>query len=683
MYKQLLHITGCCLAFLAQSAIAVDGPTPPDDLFFSELPTVLTATRLSQPAENIPGPFTIIDREMIDASGAVNIADLFRLVPGFQVAHALGHRHSVATNGMTGSWPRRLLVMIDGRSVYTSLLSTVDWNDLTVELDDIERIEVFRGPNAPAYGANAFLAVINIITRLPFQDKGFFIKGMVGDIDSRYAMLRYAGGMKNYKQRVSLSYNENSGYPGDVVDDSNVGKLSYRADYTPNSRDVVELHLGYASSDNGTSYWDLNDAFNLALEPVREYQNKTHNQMIKWVRNQNTTDSLQLQFYHNHTSKTDEYIVEDPAAAAFGVAPFPAAYIHATSERYDLEASQTLQLSDELRLVWGGGLRQDRMMTKPWTDSDETFENFSKRLFSNLEYSPTPRHVFNLGLMGETSEISDATLSSRVAYNYHVDNQNTLRINATRGYRQLSLFEENLLFVIRDGNNNVIDVAFGWDAFPLHAEKITAYEIGYLMNNSSNSLQLDTSIFLHELEDLVTSFWNDAYSNPLDAATVDPGTAESATNDGHAKIVGLELQLKWHPTRQTMLNLTHSVAHMEGQEVAGIDSAGVKTFRDTGNDTSKQFTPAHTSSLLLSHSFDGGWTASGAWYRVDNMEWGDIGEPVPAYDRLDLRLAKTFNWGRSKAKLELVGQNLNQEHIEFEERSVFDRRRYIKFSMQF
>jgi iron complex outermembrane receptor protein len=113
-----------------------------------------------------PGAVSIIDRAMISASGARNIHELFRLVPGFQVGMHTGNQPLVGYHGLSDEAPRRMLVQVDGRSVYSPyFIAGVEWNQIGVDIDDIERIEVFRGSNSATYGSNAFLGVANIITR--------------------------------------------------------------------------------------------------------------------------------------------------------------------------------------------------------------------------------------------------------------------------------------------------------------------------------------------------------------------------------------------------------------------------------------------------------------------------------------------------------------------------------------
>lgn len=150
------------------------GPAMGDDLFIdnSDLPQVLTATRLKQSPAAVPGSMTVLDSELIRASGARDIPELLRLVPGMMIGYGAGNQPTVNYHGSNASEARRMQVLIDGRSVYRAGLATVDWSDIPLAMEDIERIEVFRGPNTVSYGANALMAVVNILTRNPADSHG-------------------------------------------------------------------------------------------------------------------------------------------------------------------------------------------------------------------------------------------------------------------------------------------------------------------------------------------------------------------------------------------------------------------------------------------------------------------------------------------------------------------------------
>lgn len=141
------------LGLLALDARAERGEADP---FFGAIPMVLTASRLAQSPLDAPAPVTVIDREMIVASGFNEIHDLLRLAPGFLVADHPDGPPAVASHGLGDAHARRIKVMVDGRTINSPLWGNVIWDNLPLRVDDVERIEVVRGPNGAAYGVNAF-----------------------------------------------------------------------------------------------------------------------------------------------------------------------------------------------------------------------------------------------------------------------------------------------------------------------------------------------------------------------------------------------------------------------------------------------------------------------------------------------------------------------------------------------
>ena len=159
------HQLGLSIAVMGFASIV----SAADDMLFADqdMPMVFSATRLKQAIADAPASMTIIDRQMIAQSAARELPELLRLVPGMVVGYESGWDAFVGYHGTSADKSRRMQVLVDGRSIYQPILAYVDWLGLPLELDDIDHIEVIRGPNAAAYGANSFLGVINIITRHP------------------------------------------------------------------------------------------------------------------------------------------------------------------------------------------------------------------------------------------------------------------------------------------------------------------------------------------------------------------------------------------------------------------------------------------------------------------------------------------------------------------------------------
>lgn len=175
------------MAFAAQAA--------DEEAYFSDLPVVASVSRLPQPLADAPTAVTVIDREIIKASGARDLNDVFRLVPGFQTYPNNTDAARVTYHGLTDEdFSPRVQVLIDGRSLYSPLFRNgVNWATLPVAIEDIERIEVVRGSNSASYGSNAFLGVINIITVDPSLVRGFSVSTNHGNQGVRDYTLRTGG----------------------------------------------------------------------------------------------------------------------------------------------------------------------------------------------------------------------------------------------------------------------------------------------------------------------------------------------------------------------------------------------------------------------------------------------------------------------------------------------------------
>ena len=245
-----LRMSVLSIGMICTNAWAADYTSEQD--YFQELPIVLSASRLSQPISETPNAMTVIDREMIVASGFRNIADLFRLVPGMYVGYDDGHPPFASYHGMTDQYARRMQVLVDGRTVYLPPVGGVDWLDIPLHLDDIERIEVIRGPAAASYGANSLQGVISIITRDAASMNGAAVSltrgsGGISDVSAR---LGESGDDLDY--RVTLTNHMDDGHDLQVLNDSSsTRQINLRGNYRFNMQDSIDFQFGYSDGVRG------------------------------------------------------------------------------------------------------------------------------------------------------------------------------------------------------------------------------------------------------------------------------------------------------------------------------------------------------------------------------------------------------------------------------------------------
>jgi iron complex outermembrane receptor protein len=636
-------------------ATAASAETPvTEDLFLAEVPQVLGATRLRQPLSETPAAVTVIDRQMIEASGIHKIPDLFRLVPGFQVGHDGNHWTTVTYHGLGDNYSRRMQVLIDGRSVYTPAFGGVVWADLPLVIEDIERIEVIRGPNGVAYGANSFSAVINIITRQPTAGAGAMLKYQHGDLDTRRAIARVDSGTERFRYWISAGYSEDDGYPHSRIPDSQrTSTANFRGEYVANTRDSIDIQLGYAGGprDDG----ETGDAGS----PPRERQVDSNFQQLIWRRALGADEEVRVNFYHTLHRSSDTY------DATFDIPPpVPATVVEdLKTERYDLELQHTLHLGADTRLVWGAETRRDGVTGSGWFGTESTLTSDLWRLFANAEWRFTQDTIANIGAMYEHNDISGGDVSPRLAVNHHLTPDNTLRAIYSRAYRSPSTIESS-------ADTQLCTSAFGPTmCFPiavadtrLEPERIDSVELGYLGALLERTLTLDLKIYREQIRDVIT--WT---SNP---------SGIRFRNDGEANTKGWETQIEWRPIRETRLIFSHAYAHQRGRFLSQLSPP---TYQE-----SYRSTPVHTTSALLVQQLPYGFEASAAYYRFDNMRWLDQGSDDDTNDvnTIDARLAYKLRGRGFRGTIAAVGQNLTGDYFDYRNAWVNDKRFYLSVSVE-
>ncbi|MBI3897771.1 MAG: TonB-dependent receptor [Gammaproteobacteria bacterium] len=648
------------LSLLVQAADAETSATPElsEDAFIGELPIVLTATRLAQPKSETPAAITVIDRDMIRASGARQIPELFRFVPGFQIGYSNGHLPTVTYHGLSDENSRRMQVLIDGRSIYSPLFGGVFWYELPLAVDDIERIEVIRGPNAATYGANAVHGVINIITRHPSQDVGSFVKINDGGHDIFDGTVRYGTSGPNHHTRVTAGYRADDGIDG-RPDTSRVPFVNARSDLLLDNHDSLELQFGAseARAENGIS--------NDTVSTPRDTEANTSYQLLRWSRRLAADQELAIQLFHNYRKYDDNFLAQPlNLGPPIGIVRVPVSF-DSFEERYDLELQHTLQPFDDWRLVWGAGTRLDRVRSQTWFNTGDTIENHLHRFFANAEWHALPQTFINAGAMVEKTDLTDTEVSPRLALNHHLTPQHTLRLAASKAARTPVLLEVRgdekffynglLLEHNIDGNEN------------LASESMESYEAGYLGQLLANRLLIDVRIYRDRLHHMITEYVVPA---------ADPeGQAFSFRNEGDVIVDGIDTQIDWHVDTKTRLSV--GLAYMDADSsVIGADAVRNQTNRASS-------VPRHTISLLASHQLADAWSGSVAYYRVDDMLWMGDGDQIEDYARVDLRLAHQLRCNELRGELALVVQNaLDNEYVDFREENIIGRRVFVSFSAQ-
>jgi iron complex outermembrane receptor protein len=672
-------ITGFFIsALLTVNATAQELVT--EENLFDEIPIVLSASRLAQPITEAPAAVTIIDQEMIEASGARNLVDVFRLVPGFVTANWNGHRAIVAPYGMADAFSRRMQILIDGRSVFKPDFGGVTWSDLPLALEDIEKIEVVRGPNAVTFGANSFLGVINIITKSAAAIRGTHIKYTTGRQDTADTLLQYGSADKDLDYRLTLSRQKDTGFV-DINDSRKASFFNGRLDYRASNNDTINFQFGVSGGELGEGDGAITD-------PVREERINSHFQHIRWTHLSDTTGEYSLQYYHNYHESKDSFSIDLVIDPGFGPVTIPGLLFDydITSERHDVEFQHKIEFGDYLRLVWGLNGRQDSITAERIFNTASELENNLWRAFVNTEWRLSNSLLIHAGTMLENTSITDKELSSRVAVNYHITPQHTIRVSYSEATRNPVLVEEKAdwrvcalgldptcsQFVALPPPYNIFPPVSSYDIVSrasggLVPEKIVTREIGYL-SQLTNSLYFDIRFSHSDIRHLID--WVDTTF----ADDFDPPAIDYISRDVTDVLDTVELQASYSPSENDRLLL--SFAHLD------IDSG-----RDTNKRDYTSSVPRKTGSLLVMHNFQDGFKGSIGYYFLDELKHLDssglITFKMEERKQLDIRLSKQFSIGGSEAEFSGVIQNILDDYIEYNGNNLVSTRYYLSFGLKF
>lgn len=664
--------------FMAAARAAEEAPAavpavPTEVDFLGEIPIVLFASRLNQPLTEAPAAVTIIDRDMIKASGALEIAELLRLVPGFQVGYASAVSPSVTYHGFADTQPKRMQVLIDGRGTYLPTLSDVQWGTLGVSIEDIERIEVVRGSNGPAYGSNAFVASINIVTRQPFENHGTQVQITQGSLDTRKAMVRYAAAHGPLEYRVTGEYRQTDGFPG-YQNSEHSRSMALRSTYALSGASMLEFDAGIVNRDSSVPKYES------GFDPPRQADQQNDFLLARWRHSLPSQQEVHVQFYYNHYRAKDWYTV-GPLSTLFNVPPavIPVLFngqpdqtirlagYDGDGQRADLELQYRSGQIADWRFAFGGSIRLDRY-SSPWLGERDPKYNASQRIFGQAEWRIAPNLLVNLGTMTEHDSMVGTHTSPRIALNYQLTPTQALRASRMRAYRSPSMFENYVDGKSYFNDGSVIESLVHSDA-TLRAERLDAWELGYVIETGHFSF--DIKWFREKLRDLIANAYDYTYPEP----NIHNG-AYVYVNDGQTDTHGIEGGMKWRPAKETLVALNAAYARRTGEWANIAPSLQYDNLRDT--------VPMHTVSALLSQGFSGHWNASLAVYHMDRMEWLGMGETVDGYDRVDARVAKGLTLSSAKIDVALIVHNLfDNSYVEFRSLNDVERRVYLQLDTQF
>ncbi|HEV7512704.1 MAG TPA: TonB-dependent receptor [Candidatus Acidoferrum sp.] len=613
---------------------------PLKQLSLAQLGSVEVTTTSKEPETvwRTPAAIYVITQEDIRRSGATSIPEVLRLVPGVEVARIDSNQWAVGIRGFGSSFSKSVLVLIDGRSVYTPLFAGVYWDVQNVLLEDVERIEVIRGPAGTVWGANAVNGVINIITKSSKDTHGGLAAVSGGNVEQGSGRFHYGGGYRtNVNYRVyGMAFGRAPGFHSDRdnFDDWQVGQGGFRIDWDNQKRDTLtlqgDLYKGSVGQIVNIGYYSPPASINV----VGSQDVSGGNILGRWRRTVDAGD-IQVQAYYDRTYRLGPQLGE-------------------TRNTFDVDFIHHLTFLPRQDFIWGVGAR--------WSPSDLI------QTVATVDFLPHHQsdNIYSAFLQDQIAIVRDKlqiTIGSKFEHNIYTgwELQPSARLLWTPSVHQTiwgsisravstpSRVDENLQLT---GFTTIpVPIFFRIAGNPKFvSETLLGYEVGY-RRLITPRLYLDVSLFHNNYNNL-TSFGNFTLSVETNPSPAHLLLTVPWTNGILGNTNGGEISPDWKVSHWLELKASYSYVSLDLKNMPGNTDAGTLGL-DQGSSPRHQVVVQSLFNLPKRFEFD-------PTYRYVSAL---PAQSVKSYSTMDLRFGWRF---AGNVEASVVGQNLFQpNHMEF------------------
>lgn len=472
-------VLGSCLESQAQKEVTGE------ELLFMEIPMVISPSKRLQPFTEAASSVEIITAQDIKHSGATNIGDILRSISGIDVRESDAGQHVIGVRGFADTC--HVLVTLDGNNVFMYHANHIflDWTPF--DLEEIDRIEVIKGPGAIFYGGSAFSGVINIITKTPKQFKGTQVNMVGGDWNTVRSNIIHAGSYENLDYSIAGGHHEAKEWEAPKIEQE---REHFFVDYFAGN---ATYHLGEESSISLMSrFSDAKNVISSVCQPKTTFISLRYDRSNSWVR-----------LFYNHHKKNfwnDIYAVED--------------------SNYELEFYRTLRWKKNItsfggytkKTAWGVEAiknvdKDDNGSIDITAGAKEDHDVTNYAINVENEHRLNDRFILILGARGEYYSLLDYIALSRASIIYNPKENQSLRFTIASGYYIPSLFQHT-------NEGKVYPFALGNSS--LNEEKITSYELSHY-SCPTDRLKIVTSLFYNDYRDLIDNTQTGPVKNVADA----------------------------------------------------------------------------------------------------------------------------------------------------------------------
>jgi iron complex outermembrane receptor protein len=627
---------------------------------------VTSASRREQKVSQVAAAIFVIGQDDIRRSGALSIPDLLRAVPGLEVSQINANTWAVSARGFNHQFSDKMLVLIDERAVYQPTSGGVYWDTQDVPLEDIERIEVIRGPGATVWGANAVNGVINIITKQAKDTQGTLVTGGGGTQDRAFGTVRYGGTLgPDASYRVFTKYLDRGSLPDLTGQESNDGwhllHGGFRTDASVSHQDSLTLQGDIYSGREGAVIGHIASIATSDNQNVQRFADLSGgNILARWTHSISSRFDTATQFYFDRYSRSGPESIE-------------------VRNTIDFDNQQHLVLGTRQDLVWGAGYRHsaDRIagtIDQAYSPSARSLQLFSA--FVQDEITLQPERVFlTVGTKLEHNDYTGFELEPSIRMAWTPDVRDTFWAAVSEAVRTPTRVDADgefniAAFPLPDGTPAVLTITGNPQQ---KSEHLLATELGYRVE-ASTRVSIDLSAFFNHYRNLRSLAPGVPFSTVDTVPYVDIPLVFG--NQLHGTTQGIEVSAHFKVTDRWTLSPGYALLLMHLRTDSGSqDTTSVANVEGSN--------PHHQAQLRSSVNLSRGFSWDTSVYFVDRLP----AQQVPSYTRLDTR----FSWRPvDRLELSLMGQNLLQSyHVESNDTGTsvnptqVKRSAYAKASWQF
>ena len=578
----------------------------------------------------------VVTNEEIRRSGFTSIPEVLRMVPGLQVARISSNKWAITSRGFNSIFANKLLVMIDGRSVYSPLFAGVYWDVQDVLLEDVERIEVIRGPGGTVWGANAVNGVINIITKEAKDSQGLFVTAGIGDEERGFGGFRYGDSIGNdayyrvyakYFNRDDFEY-----YSGKRANDEwEEFRGGFRFDWDISGENSLTLQ---GDAYNGINGQTLTLGENIGLTFKDSTEVAGGNVLARWAHNFSETSDMSMQLYYDRTERKDSILDQ----------------IHNT---IDLDFFHRFLFGKQHEISWGAGYRfleddiDDVNSTLAFDPS--TRINHSFNTFMQDEITMIPEKLkFIFGAKFEYNDYTGFEIQPSMRFLWTPQKNHTFWAAVSRAVRSPSRADNDVTISVNPPFDTripiLVNVRGNKDS---ESENVIANEIGYRVL-PSEKLTLDFAAFYNIYDDLIMTVAGEPALDLIPPPQILFPLGFDNKMDGET--YGIEIAANYQATDYWRLFAGYTYLQIEMHPEPAI-SESVLTFEE--DNPNHQFQLRSYLNLPFNLEFDT------SLYYVEGISNGD----ASSYFRLNSRIGWKIS---EKLDMSIVFQDmLDSEHKEF------------------